>query len=74
MVLAMWVIYERPRDYPQGFLARLWHVTSTGLEPSMSEVITGASLDDVRDKLAPYGLHRIVRDPRDEPHIVETWL
>lgn len=74
MVLAMWVIYDRPLDYPRGYLARQWLVTPNGLAASNGEVITGASLDEVRDKLAPFGLHRIQRDPRDEPQIVETWL
>lgn len=73
-MFSMWVIYERPRDYPNGYLARRWFANQGGLEPSMSEVITGATLDEVRDKLAPYGLHRVNRDPRDEPQIVETWL
>lgn len=74
MVLAMWVVYERPKDFPEGFIARRWSVLDGGrLQASTNEVITGASLLEVRGKL-PRGLHRIHRDPRDEPQIVETWL
>ncbi|MFG7180720.1 hypothetical protein ACGYQ5_14425 [Burkholderia pseudomallei] len=74
MVLAMWVVYERPTDYPEGYIARRWTLANgAGLQPSTNEVFTGDSLDDVRRKL-PQGLHRIHRDPRDEPQIVEVWL
>ncbi|KWN78354.1 hypothetical protein WM24_29700 [Burkholderia ubonensis] len=73
-MFSMWVIYERPSDYPTGFLARHWLASSGGLLASKGEVLTGATLDEVRAQLAPFGLHRIERDPRDEPQIVETWL
>lgn len=73
-MLKMWVVYERPSDYPDGFIARLWRASSGGVVPSRHEVHTGATLEEVREKLKPYGLHRVSRDPRDEPQIVEMWL
>jgi len=71
----MWVIYERPSDYPDGYVARRCYAKSDGgILMSRTEFFTGASLDEVRAQLAPFHLHRIKRDPRDEPQIVETWL
>jgi hypothetical protein len=72
----MWVVYERPSDYPDGFIARLWAVTLTGTMPLpfKDAVLTGATLEEIREKLTPYGLCRLERDPRDEPQIVEVWV
>ena len=64
----IWTVYERPLDYPQGYIARRWLN-----DVSTTDVVTGASLDEVRDKLPP-GLHLIPRHPKDDACIVETWL
>lgn len=81
----MWTIYRDPRDYPGKVVARRWVVerigTAAGERPT-EDVIVGAELDEVRDKLHAYP-HRpehhfcgvmLARDPADEPQIVETWL
>lgn len=69
--LGLWTIYERPRDYPNGYVARLWK-----LGTPTNTVLHGDTLEEVRfllDKCYP-GLVRIPRSPRDDPQIVETWL
>lgn len=69
--LPIWTIYERPADYPDLFVARLF----IGGKPS-AKALFGRTLDEVRAVLTHTypGLFCIPRDPRDEPQIVETWL
>ncbi|RBB38872.1 hypothetical protein DPV79_15950 [Burkholderia reimsis] len=74
-MFSMWVIYERPRDYPEQYVARRLRANSGGGVITLrGDVILGDTLDEVRARLKPFGLHRIARDPRDEPQVVETWL
>jgi len=69
--LDMWVIYERPSDFPDSYVARLFRITGHA-EPSPLAHIA-ETLQEVR-KAIPPGLVRIDRDPLDEPQIVEIWL
>ncbi|WP_448167720.1 hypothetical protein [Burkholderia ambifaria] len=74
-MFSMWVIYERPSDYPNGYVARRCYAKSDGgVLVSHREFFTGDTLEEVRAHLKPFGLYRIDRDPRDEAQIVETWL
>ena len=70
--LFMWTIYDRPRDYPSGFIARPFTITANGPRPAFF-ALTAQSLAEIRNMLPP-GLVRIERDPAGEPHIVECWL
>lgn len=66
--LPMWVIYERPRDFPNSFVVRLWD-----MDRPTAQFCVGPSLDVVRD-LIPPGATQLSRHPMDEPQIVEVWL
>lgn len=70
-VLEQWVIYDHPRDYPLGFIARRWEITPNVLQAT-GESVKGATLDQVRDQL-PRGLCRLPRFAKDDPFIVEVW-
>lgn len=71
--LSMWTVYERPRDYPEHYVARRWENVG-GREPvPTTDVFVAASLAEVRALLPP-GLHCIPRFPDDQPVIVEIWL
>lgn len=72
-VLTMWTVYEKPKDYPIGWIARMFEITRAGPKPTGS-VIKCAELEPIRMKLARAGLMRLMRDESDEPQIVETWL
>ncbi|MPM90789.1 hypothetical protein SDC9_137911 [bioreactor metagenome] len=65
--IAMIVVYEKPKDYPQNYIARLWD----GNIPTHYAVIRN-SLEDIRLAIPP--MHRISRHPDDDPVIVETWI
>jgi hypothetical protein len=70
---SLWTVYERPADYPGGFVARRHVVDGKGGMVPTPEAFYGGSLDSVRDQLPP-GLVMLARQPEDHPHIVEVWL
>jgi len=63
-----YTIYKHPRDYPDKYVARAFHV-----DQPLGIMGIGDSLEAVRDMLPP-GLTLIGRRPEDEPQIVETWV
>lgn len=70
--LSMWVIYDRPRDFPEQAVARLWDCNAAGSRPTIN-MILAPSLDELRRRLPP-GLACVDRHPEDDPAIVEVWL
>jgi hypothetical protein len=71
--LAIWTVYERPRDYPCGFIARRFEVSGLGPKPTR-QVIKCLELEPIRDKLERAGLVCMARQEGDEPQIVESWV
>jgi hypothetical protein len=72
-MLRLYVIYERPRDYPDHFVCRLW-INSLAIDPPCAICST---LEEVRRKLrhqVPAGLINLGRFPEDDPTIVEVWV
>lgn len=67
----MWVIYERPRDFPDGFIVRRWDIN--GPDPIPGPAYAEPTLEAARRHVPP-GLVRLPRFENDEPHIVEAWL
>ncbi len=66
--LPMWVVYDHPTDYPDGFIARLW------LNDQPQQItVKGKTLTEVRQGLPPE-LIPMARSPGDDPCIVEVWL
>jgi len=70
-VIEQWVVYDRPADYPTGFIARRWEITR-GYVHWTADSIKGDTLQAVRRKL-PRGLVKLTRAPEDDPRIVEAW-
>lgn len=71
--LAIWTVYDHPKDFPQEFVARRFSVDRHGSRPT-DDVLTSTSLDLLRTELAGRGLTVINRMPGDDPKIVEVWL
>ena len=72
--LPMITIYERPDEFPDEYVARLWLTRRGVAEPGMTGlVLRSGLLDDLRAML-PSGLHCLPREPGDEESIVETWI
>lgn len=72
--MTIWVVYERPADYPDWFVAREWFIPPTGATPSPGRFHLYDTLNGARDELTDRGLVCIPRDAADDPVIVETWL
>jgi hypothetical protein len=70
--LSMWTVYEKPTDYPDGYVARRFEVAGGVTATVMT--LKSRELEPIREKLSRAGLVRLDRTPDDEPQIVETWL
>lgn len=70
--LPLITIYEKPLDYPNGFIARVWD----GEGPKPTNTVTMRfSLEEIREDIKAAGFRVIFpRAEGDEPHIVETWM
>ncbi len=68
-IIEIWTIYDRPRDYPNGFIARKFNNNI----PTKS-TLTSDNLEALRDKFKEEGLSLICRDPSDANSIVESWI
>jgi hypothetical protein len=66
--LCIWTIYAHPSDYPADFVARLF--TQHG---RTDMILTADSLGGLRGQLPP-GLTCLMREPNDDPVIVESWV
>ena len=71
-LLVFWTVYDRPKDHPDGFIARRFEVGHDG-PVAAADTLTG-SLEEIREMLSKAGLLKISRQPEDEPQIVENWL
>jgi hypothetical protein len=67
-VLPMWTIYDRPKDHPDGFIARRFE----SIMPT-ADTLTG-ELEELREIFINAGLFKLPRSEGDEPQIVETWI
>jgi hypothetical protein len=73
--LRMWTVYERPSDYPENYVARMFEVDGTGPRATDS-IIIAKSLEQLREMLE-FEMHLAVcidRSPTDDPVVVEVWL
>jgi hypothetical protein len=68
----MFIIYERPRDYPHHYVMRRWTIGAGALEAD-GYCIIAPTLEEIRSHV-PVHCVRIDRAPQDEPQIVEAWL
>lgn len=71
-VLEMWVIYERPRDYPRYFVTRRQLIGPGYVRPD-PDCTLHETLDEARAAI-PQGLYCLGRAEEDEPHITEVWI
>jgi hypothetical protein len=70
--LPMWAVYDHPADFPDSYVARKW-LTLPKVSATDEKIIC-SSLDDIRDEMEARGLVCLMRNPQDDPCIVETWL
>ena len=68
----MWVVYERPKDYPTSYVVRRHDITREGSYATPDHTVH-ATLEEARTAV-PYWAMRMERNPRDEPQILECWV
>jgi len=71
--LAIWTIYDRPKDHPDGFIARRFEVNALGPPTPTVDTVTG-TLDEIRLIFYRAGLTKLGRNKGDEIQIVESWI
>jgi hypothetical protein len=69
--LILWTIYERPRDFPEGYVLRSWRTTGEWQVPGEASYF--GDLEAARAAV-PAGLFRLPRQDDDDPAVLETWL
>jgi hypothetical protein len=72
-MMEMFVVYERPRDYPDRFVLRRWSIGGNKMEADRDWFYLGDTLKEVREKVPPHCVC-IRRHTNDEPQIVEVWI
>lgn len=77
VVMDMWAIFRDLPDYPQfKYVMRRLIITKDGVkyDRRAAGVLDDHGLEKLRDTFRWNGLHRMDRDPNDDPSILETWL
>lgn len=70
--LPMWVIYDRPTDYPDRAVARLWYSMP---QPTPTNGISfGIDVEVLRVRFRARGYTCLPRSPGDDAKIVESWM
>lgn len=70
--VAIYTIYDHPRDFPAAFVVREWRVTEAG--PVPGRAWRSATLDGARRRVPAQASHCLARDPEDDRTVVETWI
>lgn len=76
---SVYTIYDHPKDHPDYYVLRPWDVIDGKDAPRIAPnglPVCGLfkELESAREWCAQYGLHRLPRQPGDDPVIVETWI
>ena len=69
--LTIWIIYDRPKDHPDGFIARRFEV-GAGRTVASGDTING-KLEDLRQAFWKAGLTKLSRQDGGDATIVESW-
>jgi hypothetical protein len=72
-VLALWVVFDRPLDFPRHVVVRCQRVGPAGIEHAAIACLYG-SLAEMQTDFADTGLAWLPRMPGDMPFIVGVWL
>lgn len=65
-----WCLYKKPKDYPHGYIARLW----IGGEPTEDIIASVYRENVVRVLEKSFGLVKIDRNEHDDQCVDSTWV
>lgn len=72
-MITLYVIYDRPSDYPDNFVVRAWKLDRFGKCLPSWDARLANDLESARSCI-PKGHMRFPRLKRDDPVIVEVWM
>jgi hypothetical protein len=72
-LLEMITVYERPSDYPDKIVARVWTITPNG-PVATPRVKLFDTIDDAYVYYRQRGMTPLLSGPDDEPQIVVTFI
>lgn len=73
-MIKLWVIYQRPTDYPDApFVMREFYIPKGGRVTPTDKLQMGASIEELRANIPP-GKMRMPRSEDDEQQIVEWYF
>lgn len=75
-LLSLYVVYERPLDFPNEFVVRKYVMSGLGNFPtaSSSVVLRSVEYEPIKEALGLMGLYCLGRDQHDDPVIKESWV
>ncbi len=71
-MMEQWVVYCGTKDIPAAYVVRRFFIGAGQYFPDRA-CATASTLEEAR-LIIPEGLHRLERDPRDDPSILEVWI
>lgn len=74
-VLHLWVLYQHPTDYPDGYVLRAQAAMRDGTIATASNALAAKTLEELRSIARDvWQLHCLPRHDDDDPCIVECWI
>lgn len=73
VVLTQYIVYEHPRDYPQGYVVRAWHLVRGQTEPLPDPGSWKVATLDLARAVIPDGMVNVGRLPGDDATVLEVW-
>lgn len=74
-VMSMWTIYDRPEDWPDGYIARRYETSEGETVLTDNKLAAGPeALTLMRFVFQEAGLRFAPRNPNDRPEVVEVWM
>lgn len=71
--LTIWVIFDRPKDYPEYFVARKFIYKDGGMQAT-SLIFKNKEIENIRTNFRAKGFSPIPRQVDDDPVIIESWI
>ncbi len=68
-----YVLYRKPRDFPQGYMVRSWSIMKGKIEP-LAVVVKSSDLGRIYAHMGSMGLYYMPRQTNDDPSIVGVWM
>ena len=66
-------VYKYPSDYPDKYVARLWHICAGYGPVNTKNIVIADTLSEIRAK-RPAQMTPLNRDARDDFTVVESWI